>query len=1064
MITKLLILSLMLGLILPSFTSQVYAADFLLDEYILNESNDDWLVGYVNTSNKTNSGRMVFYTGSSLEVGELKYIILYDNNANYTDDDHNYTYNATDEGYFGGIDIPLSPQESDWNKYISEYDEDRAFTGFSFLQNRLEWNFSEKPASNRLYIITDASGQRIPVYFLGGYNTGQSKNWNYPGSGKPEKSKVPYVTSQDISNVNASLNQLYELVDTIENSTADNTVEIGGYYPEQAELLKGVACDVKQILQRETSVTYDKNYLLSTDFDEWDAITDTKNWKYYWQSGLYSKSMFQGMKTIIDGYIDYVNTHKISKPLIISAEIDKKSVRIDNTNHKIIINGSAEDYKDKSLEELKFKLPEGIRGSWDADSTFVSENLTYHVMPYNENLGTDKLEEYQNLGVDYTVEFEQFFEPVIEISPSGLTGADVTKTPNTDSSTKKTTYDITAMSRMESVTDADGNHYAFSHWEVDEDNRATLESAVRSSDASVRMLHGSTSIIERFVMPSRALTITAKYAPAYRINTENVGLGEGTTFELRTSGQALRGWNISDSDIELFYYDRDVPSGYIVKNIQVTDANEQVIKTIPEKRSDINYIRFKMPSSAAKVTVTFEKDLDDQRKLVIGKASDTLIAGKGGTVTYELTAEGYSEDATFTVVESYNTGIAKDPETEGLTVALGKVTDGKGTITVTVAPEVAADEYYFCVTPSEGKLLPVGTITVLPADTKMLKAEDASITLKENESGEVKIKGSSMNLSAGASVEAFETDQDGQIKYSGKTEGLTFDKAVLNNDAFTLTAHVSKTVAKGEYYFIVKADNEQSTVAKLTVDREKAETPDQPDQPEKETQKITVTSNASQGSIQIKVAGGSEELISGTGTVKAVEGDTVTVTAMPKDGYKLSVWKITQGMKDVALSSGSLSDTSVSFVMPAASGSDTVTVGATFDKTSADQVVTSDPKITAFSVANVSGTIDQNSGTITVVVPNGTDVTSLCPAIAISDADSVTPASGAVVDFTNAVTYTVKNASGVQKSYVVTVKVQEASVSDTLWDKITSPEGDRSWWKKADSIKSHKKNKYPKYW
>lgn len=45
-----------------------------------------------------------------------------------------------------------------------------------------------------------------------------------------------------------------------------------------------------------------------------------------------------------------------------------------------------------------------------------------------------------------------------------------------------------------------------------------------------------------------------------------------------------------------------------------------------------------------------------------------------------------------------------------------------------------------------------------------------------------------------------------------------------------------------------------------------------------------MTSNASQGSIQIKVAGGSEELISGTGTVKAVEGDTVTVTAVPKDG------------------------------------------------------------------------------------------------------------------------------------------------------------------------------------
>lgn len=170
------------------------------------------------------------------------------------------------------------------------------------------------------------------------------------------------------------------------------------------------------------------------------------------------------------------------------------------------------------------------------------------------------------------------------------------------------------------------------------------------------------------------------------------------------------------------------------------------------------------------------------------------------------------------------------------------------------------------------------------------------------------------------------------------------------------------------------------------------------------------------------------------------------------------------GHEGCVIEFSTLSDSSVSFVMPAVSGSDTVTVGATFDKTSTEPVETSEPKITAFSVANVSGTIDQESGTITVVVPNGTDVTSLCPAIAMSGADSVTPANGAAVNFTNSVTYTVKNASGVQKSYVVTVKVQEASVSDTLWDKITSPEGDRSWWKKADSIKSHKKSKYPKYW
>ena len=1042
-ITKLIILSLILGLCLPSFANQVNAAEFNLN-YTLNYSG-------------AKKGGWVYYANDDIEflvapqksLGDLKYIVLYDNDIEYFNTD-NYDYDYTvDKGFFKGINIPLMSTESDWDKYTANASKgyDNHFKGITFEQPRLIWNFSEQPASDRMYITVDATGQRIPIYFLGGYNS---------GTYKPEPEKVAYVTETEVEALNSSLSNLYQLVNAIETQ---GEVDKGKYYPEQAELLKGVACEVKQILLKSVNVPdYDGTYFFPTNSNDWNTE---------WSNGAYSKLMFQGMKTIVDGYVDYVNNHKVGIPTITSAKIDGKSAIIDNEKLKIIINGSAEDYKERSLEDLEVTLPEGIRGSWGENSEFGDDNLKYHVMPYNENLGTSNLEEYAALGIDYTVEFMQSYEPTITVDPAGLKGVDIKVSSNTNMSTKKTTYQIEAAAKSEEVIDAENRHYAFSHWEVDQENRDTLESATVTSDGSVKMIHGSSSSIERFVMPDNDLTITAKYEQAYRIKTESVGLQDETTFDLNSSVGALRGLNVPEKDIELFYYDYEIPSGYIVKDVQVVTVDGETVATTLTSKANTNFIQFKMPSSDVKVTVTFEKDLDNTRQLVLGEPSGMLIQGKGGTVTFELTTEGYSNDATFTATESFSTGTAVSSQTDGLTISLGNITSGKGTITVTVDPKVKAGEYYFCVTPSEGKLTAIGTVTVLSADTKVLKVENASITLKENESGEVKIKGSSMNLSAGASVEAFETDQEGQIKYSGKTEGLTFDKAVLNNDAFTLTAYVSKTVAKGEYYFIVKADNEQSAVAKLTVDREKAETPDQPDQPdqpEKETQKITVTSNASQGSIQIKVSGGSEELISGTGTVKAVEGDKVTVTAVPKDGYKLSVWKITQGMKDVALSSGSLSDTSVSFVMPAASGSDTVTVGATFDKTSTDPVVASDPKITAFSVANVSGTIDQNSGTITVVVPNGTDVTSLCPAIATSDADSVTPASGAAVDFTNAVTYTVKNASGVQKSYVVTVKVQEASVSDTLWDKITSPEGDRSWWKKADSIKSHKKSKYPKYW
>ena len=1052
MITKLIIICLFLGLWLPSFSSIVQAeeADYSLNVPAIGK----YYVYYKDNSNTTKSGKMTFRTAESKEVGNLHYIVLYQNAAKYpstTKQNDDGTASLVqvyddDAGYFAGINIPLKDTESDWSKYLLNNKYDTHFNGITFEDARLNWNFSENPVSNRMYVTT-VNNKRIPIYFLAGYFS----NSNY----RPLSQTVPYVTEQDIENLNVSLEKLYTLVTDIENN---GETKIGGYYPEHAELLKTVACEARQILLSESSVEYDSAY---------NFPTEENGWPERWKNGKYRACLFQGMKKIIDGYIDYVNTHKIKAPTITSAKINGKNVTIDNKNLEIIIDGTADEYKDKELSILEFELPEGLRGSWDADASFSTENLYYNVMPYNENLGDSDLDKYSNLGIKYKVVFQKFYKPTINVDPAGLNGADISIKSNTIASTKKTSYEISAALISENVTDSNNQHYAFSHWEVDEDNRDELESDIMTSDHSAHKLHGSTSVRESFTMPSKEVTITAKYEQAYRIETESAGLQDDETFELSTTDLALRGWNVPEKEIELYYYDSAVPSGYIVKDVQVITTEGKTVSTILSSKANTNFIHFYMPASDVKVTVTFEKDMDNTRQLVLGEPSGMLIEGLGGTATYELTTTGYSDNAVFTVQESFSTGTAVSSQTDGLTISLGDIISGKGIITVTVDPKVKVGEYYFCVTPSEGKLTAIGTITVLSADTKVLKVENTSITLKENEAGEVKIKGSGMNLSAGASVEAFETDQDGQIKYSGKTEGLTFDKAVLNNDAFSLTAYVSKTVAKGEYYFIVKADNEQSAVAKLTVDREKAETPDQPDQPdqpEKETQKITVTSNSGQGSIQVKVAGGSEELISGTGTVKAVEGDKVTVTAVPKDGYKLSVWKITQGMKDVALSSGSSSDSSVSFVMPAVSGTDTVTVGATFDKTSTDTIVTSEPKITAFSVVNVSGTIDQNSGTITIVVPNGTDVTSLCPAIATSDADSVTPASGAAVNFTNAVTYTVKNASGEQKSYVVTVKVQEASVSDTLWDKITSQEGDRSWWKKADSIKSHKKNKYPKYW
>lgn len=65
-------------------------------------------------------------------------------------------------------------------------------------------------------------------------------------------------------------------------------------------------------------------------------------------------------------------------------------------------------------------------------------------------------------------------------------------------------------------------------------------------------------------------------------------------------------------------------------------------------------------------------------------------------------------------------------------------------------------------------------------------------------------------------------------------------------------------------------------------------------------------------------------------------------------------------------------------------------------------------KILAFKLNDAyAGVIDQTKRTITVRVPGTTDVTSLVPAITVSEGAVVSPASGQAIDFTNPVDFTV---------------------------------------------------------
>lgn len=96
--------------------------------------------------------------------------------------------------------------------------------------------------------------------------------------------------------------------------------------------------------------------------------------------------------------------------------------------------------------------------------------------------------------------------------------------------------------------------------------------------------------------------------------------------------------------------------------------------------------------------------------------------------------------------------------------------------------------------------------------------------------------------------------------------------------------------------------------------------------------------------------------------------------------------------------------------------------------------------IVNFSYGAISATINESTGSIDMVVPYGTDLTKLKPSVEVSTFATVSPISGAEVDFsksdTTRVTYTVTSQSGSPRQYHVKVtkagKPESAPYSDIL--------------------------------
>jgi len=75
-----------------------------------------------------------------------------------------------------------------------------------------------------------------------------------------------------------------------------------------------------------------------------------------------------------------------------------------------------------------------------------------------------------------------------------------------------------------------------------------------------------------------------------------------------------------------------------------------------------------------------------------------------------------------------------------------------------------------------------------------------------------------------------------------------------------------------------------------------------------------------------------------------------------------------------------------------------------------------------FKIDTTLGQIDETNHTVTITVPGTTDLAHVKPVIAVSGKATVTPSSGAEVDLTQAVTYTVTAENKSQQKYIVTAK------------------------------------------
>lgn len=292
------------------------------------------------------------------------------------------------------------------------------------------------------------------------------------------------------------------------------------------------------------------------------------------------------------------------------------------------------------------------------------------------------------------------------------------------------------------------------------------------------------------------------------------------------------------------------------------------------------------------------------------------------------------------------------------------------------------------------------------------------------------------------------SDKEATVKFTSGEAG-TYYYAVVNKGATTPTVDTTKngknavagenvitlnnlTAGAREIYIIVKnAGGVESAVLKIDIPAFGGGT----EQP---------------GEFKISISAPKGGTLTASKTT-ANAGDVITVTATPDAGMQMVAGSLTYTLA-VAGGETKVID-NFTFTMPA--GDVSLTCKWETKSTTVDGII-------GFSINGVSGSINQTNGTISVVMPYGTDVSKLVPVISGNNITDMTPGSGVMQNFSKPVTYTVTLADGTAKTYTVTVYVQSGTAADQMWGKLTDFYNQVPWWKYAEHQQSY--GRYPRYW